>query len=170
MTLKTINRKDFDFIGSVVKVHGNFGELKIQLNQKEKLKEWAFLEIREKPVPFLLESFRHLTGNEYLIKLKNIDTVDSASDFIGYNLMMPLKKGAKRKQKVDEDLIGFLLIDENHGEIGRVEELIEMPMQLLFRTTFNNKELLIPAVEPIIQWVDDETKEIGLDLPEGLLD
>jgi 16S rRNA processing protein RimM len=155
--LKTINRKDFDVIGSVVKVHGNFGELKIQLNQKEKLKEWAFLEIREKPVPFLLESFRHLTGNEYLIKLKNIDTVDKAADFIGYHLMMPLKKGAKRKQKVDD-------------EIGRVEELIEMPMQLLFRTTYNNKELLIPAVEPIIQWVDDETKEIGLDLPDGLLD
>ena len=170
MTLKTINRKDFDVIGSVVKVHGNFGELKIQLNQKEKLKEWAFLEIREKPVPFLLESFRHLTGNEYLIKLKNIDKVDKAADFIGYHLMMPLKKGAKRKQKVDDDLVGFLLIDENLGEIGRVEELIEMPMQLLFRTTYNNKELLIPAVEPIIQWVDDETKEIGLDLPDGLLD
>jgi 16S rRNA processing protein RimM len=168
--LKTINRKDFDIIGSVVKVHGNFGELKIQINSKEKIKEWAFLEIREKPVPFLLESFRHLNGNEYLIKFKNIDTVDAASDFVGYQLLLPLKKGAKRKQKVDDDLIGFLLIDETHGEIGRVEELIEMPMQLLFKTTYKNNELLIPAVEPIIQWVDDETKEIGLDLPDGLLD
>lgn len=168
--MKTINRKDFDIIGSVVKVHGNFGELKIQLNQKEKLKEWAFLEIREKPVPFLLDSFRPLSGNEYLLKLKGIDTVDAASDFVSYNLLLPLKKGAKRKQKVDDDLLGFLLIDENLGEIGRVEELIEMPMQLLFKTTFQNKELLIPAVEPIIQWVDEDTKEIGLDLPDGLLD
>ncbi|MCA0427111.1 MAG: hypothetical protein LCH37_06715 [Bacteroidetes bacterium] len=168
--MKSINRNDFELVGTVVRTHGNFGELKIQLNQAIKFKKWAFLEIREKPVPFLVKSFRVTSPDQGLIQLIGPEDVTYWERFAGHSILVPRKKGKKAKAGFDEDLIGFLLIDEVAGELGRVEELLEMPMQLLIKTTYKNKELLIPAVEPLVSYVDPDAEEIGLNLPEGFLE
>jgi 16S rRNA processing protein RimM len=167
--LKTINRKDFDLVGTVLKTHGNFGAIKIQLLQKEKITEWAFLEIREKPVPFYIAELKQSNPTEWIVQLKGIDTVDKAIELIGLPFLLPRKKGLRRQKEISDQLIGFEIIDTKHGLIGRVEEVIEMPMQVLLKTTYNGNECLIPAVEPIVLGLDEDEQIIEVDLPEGIL-
>ncbi|MDP1725732.1 MAG: ribosome maturation factor RimM [Bacteroidota bacterium] len=168
--MKTIGRKDFIEIGSVVKAHGTKGELKVVLNREINFKEWAFLEIREKPVPFYIKSCKHLFEEEAFIKFEGVNDLETASKLVGYNLLAPargLKKAAPGL--LDKSILKYELIDSKFGEIGIVEDVLEMPMQILIKTTFNGQELLIPAVEPIIQEINDKLQKIYLDLPEGLL-
>ncbi|MFN5544734.1 MAG: hypothetical protein ACK49O_05890, partial [Bacteroidota bacterium] len=58
--MKSINRTDFIEIGTVQKVHGTKGEIKLALSKQVLLKKWAFLEFQGKPVPFYIEQ---KTGN-----------------------------------------------------------------------------------------------------------
>ncbi len=167
--MKTINRKDFDLVGSVLKTHGNFGAVKIQLLQKEKITEWAFLEIREKPVPFYINELKQISPTEYILHFKDIDTVDKAIDLVGLSFLLPRKKGLRRHKEISDQLIGFEIIDVQHGSIGRVEEVIEMPMQVLLKTTYLGNECLIPAVEPIVLGLDEVDRIIDVELPEGIL-
>ncbi len=89
--MKTINRKDFVEIGSVVKAHGTKGELKVVLTREINFKDWAFLEIREKPVPFYIKSYKHLFEEEAFLKFEGINDLETASKLVGYNLLAPLK-------------------------------------------------------------------------------
>jgi 16S rRNA processing protein RimM len=167
--MKSIQRKDFIIAGIVEKVHGTKGEIRLNFEQKIQLKEWVFLEIQEKPVPFFIE---HISDSIYqpIIKLQGINIPDQAERFINTNVLMP-SKGTKRKTRaVDLDVIGYLLIDEEHGEIGTVKALEELPQQLLIVTLYKDNELLIPAVEALIKDIDDKKKIIYLNLPEGMLE
>jgi len=42
-------------------------------------------------------------------------------------------------------------------------------MQILLKTTYKGNECLIPAIEPIIQGIDEEEEVIEVELPEGIL-
>ena len=169
--MKSINKKDFIQIGSVLKVHGTKGELKVILNLDIEFNEWAFLEIREKPVPFYIESCKHQFQEEAFLKLREINTMEEASKYVGY-AVLALKKSIKKAalNQLDDSILHYKIIDSKFGEMGIVDEIIEMPMQVLLKTTFNGQELLIPAVEPILTDITDKKKIVYIQMPEGLLD
>jgi 16S rRNA processing protein RimM len=162
--MKTIDRKAFVTIGKVMKTHGVNGELTIEHYKKPG--KWAFLEIQGKPVPFKVDACSNTMDEQYIIKLNGVDSVDEAANYNGYDMLVPGKKGTVSVE--DNSIIGYLIIDKQLGRIGHVEDVIEMPMQWLIQTHFNEKELLIPAVEPIIVSIDDDKKTISVDLPNGL--
>jgi len=164
--MKSINRKDFIAVGSVSRTHGTRGELRLDLNSQTDFNEWAFLEIQGKPVPFYIESVAG-TEDAPIIKLEGIDSMDEAAKLAGLAYLIP---GKERKSKADASLIGYQLHDEEAGDLGLLEELVELPQQLFLKTTFNGKELLIPAVEDFIIDINKRKKIISLQLPEGLLD
>lgn len=167
--MKSINRKDFIVAGVVEKIHGTKGGLRLSFEQKIKLKEWVFIEVNKKPVPFFIKS---ISGNDYdlIVQLKDIDNPKEAERFVGNIILIPATKSNRKTKKVDMDILNFLLIDATHGELGKVEEVEELPKQLLIHTTFNGKELLIPAVEEFIIEINDKKKTIYLSLPEGILE
>ncbi|MDZ4666577.1 MAG: hypothetical protein SGJ00_01720 [bacterium] len=168
--MKTIQRKDFTEVGSVVKVHGNKGELKFRLSREIKIKEWAFLEFRGKPVPFYIEHTKAEFAGDMVMKLGGINSVDAAANYIGKVLLLP-NKSVKKEAVVDEWAInGFMAVDGKLGELGMVEEVIEYPYQSLARIVFNNRDLLIPLVGEIIIEIDDKKKILRVQLPEGLID
>jgi len=99
-----------------------------------------------------------------------VNTPDAASKLVG-NLILMLGKPTKAKKKdLNQSIIGYMILDETLGEIGPVEELMELPQQLLLQTHYNGKEVLIPAVEAIIVDIDDNKKVVKVNLPEGLLE
>ncbi len=169
--MKSINRENFIEIGSIVKVHGTKGEVKVSLNQDTTFKEWAFLEIREKPVPFYIEGSKHSFEEEAFLKFKGVDDMESALQLVGYSLLS-LKDGIKKSgtEFGNESIIHYQIMDSKLGFLGLVDHVIENPMQTLVQTTFNKKELLIPAIKPILIKIDDKKQIIFVDLPEGLID
>lgn len=167
--MKSIARKDFIAVGTIDKTHGTKGELRITLSSNKQFKEWAFLEIQGKPVPFMVESLSPTFDNGALLKLTNINTIEQASQYVGYTLLLP--KGKRNKGEVynEDDFIGFTLIDEKLGKIGMVDAIEEYPNQLIIQTTYKGNEVLIPAVEAFIKEIDEAARVIYLNLPEGLV-
>jgi len=68
------------------------------------------------------------------------------------------------------ELIGFKVIDDVHGEIGEITNILEMPQQLIFEIHKVKKEILIPANENIIYKIDSNKKIVFINTPEGLID
>jgi len=167
--MKSLQLKDFIIVGSVGKTHGTSGELKLEANQKLKQKEWVMIEFNQKPVPFFMEQCRELVPNEYLAKLRDYNTVEDVQTFVGRNIFYYSTKAVKSKKQIDESIIGYALIDLTLGYIGILEDIIEMPGQMMFQTTNQLNEVLIPAVDDFIDEIDHEKQTIYLKLPEGLI-
>ena len=167
--MKSINRTDFIEIGTVHKVHGTKGEIKLALSKQVLLKKWAFLEFQGKPVPFYIEQ---KTGNadEPIVKLEGINDPISAQALQGKNLLFPsnLVKASKANQV--ENVVGYALVDIALGQIGILKAIEELPNQLMLITNYKDKEVFIPAVEEFIVEIDDKRKQVLLDLPQGLLE
>lgn len=168
--IQSIARKDFTQAGSVDKTHGTKGELRVSLTTDKSFKEWAFLEIQGKPVPFYIESLQPTFDEGAILKLRDIDSVEKASDFVGRTILIPIGKRKKSDLYAEDDFTGFALVDAKLGAIGVVEEIEEYPNQLLIRSNYNGQEVLIPAVEAFITEVNEAQQTIYLNLPEGLLD
>ncbi len=168
--MKTIKRKDFTEVGSAVKVHGTKGELKFNLTQVIKIKEWAFLEFRGKPVPFYIEQVKAELHDEVILKLRGIESVEAASAYVGRNLLLPNKLVKKSSTVAALDLVGYTLLDIHLGEIGKVKEVVENQFQSLLIVEHPSGEKMVPLVEELIKGIDEENLILHMELPEGLLD
>jgi len=167
--LKTIQRKDFQEVGSAVKVHGTKGELKFLLTQSFTIKDWAFLEFRGKPVPFYIEYTKAEFADEIIMKLRGIDGVEQASNFIGKALLMLTKQVKKAKNTDDWNLEGYTMIDKQHGVLGTITSILDNTYQSLALVNFKERELMVPLVEEIVLEIRGKKQEVIVDLPDGLL-
>jgi len=162
-------------IGSVLKTRGLKGELQafIDFEAPEKLDfDALFLEVNGKLVPYFVESFKMPQKNTAFIYLEDVDHIDKASLLAKKDIYLPNK--LKPKKKKDEfglkDLMGFIAVDVNEGELGEIIELQELPQQLIATVHYKNKEVLFPLNEAVIQAIDVVKGIITVDLPDGLLD
>ena len=66
-------------------------------------------------------------------------------------------------------LLGYTLIDEGKP-IGKIDEVIEQPHQVLLQIKIQGKEALIPLHEETLVNIDHKKNEVHVTLPEGLLE
>lgn len=66
--------------------------------------------------------------------------------------------------------IGFTVSDQAAGFAGQIENIEEMPTQLLAHVRSGDKLCAIPLVEEFIEDIDIKNRTITLHLPPGLLD
>lgn len=156
--------------GTVVKTHGTKGELKVSTDIKVKLTEWAFLEIREKPVPFYIQQVNQTQPNEFLVKLQDVTTVEQAQELLGLSVLVPKTKGKRKADPGEFNLNGFMLVDVSLGEIGEVVATEELPQQTMLVTHYKQQQIMIPLVEAFIHDVDEDKEVIYLQLPEGFFE
>lgn len=164
-------------VGYTQKPHGTRGEIKIQI-EEEYLEDFmnskiAFLEITGKQIPFFLKSMRG--ENPMIVKLEDTHTREDAQFLAGKTLFLRAQDVHKPEaQDPDdvalEDLVGFRIVDLTYGDIGEIEEIAELPEQLLAILTYQNREVLIPLVDELIEEIHLSNKTVTMDLPEGLLE
>ena len=70
---------------------------------------------------------------------------------------------------VGSEVIGFTILDSEHGDIGIIESVNDSASQVLFEVKKGNKELLIPVTDDIITKVDRKSKTVHVTTPEGLV-
>ena len=70
----------------------------------------------------------------------------------------------------DHEISGFKVIDQEKGEIGEIDTVIDLTSNPLLRIEFNEKEILIPIFEGLVLKVDRENKILYISAPEGLID
>lgn len=124
-------------------------------------------------VPFFLEDYRYKTQSSMLLKLEGVDTEEAAREFTNRDVFYPLELMDEDELLGDvtwDNFIGFTVIDEKAGELGKIVDMDETTVNVLLQIEYQGKDLLLPAAEDLVKHVDFDKRELLMALPEGLLD
>ncbi|MDR6783533.1 16S rRNA processing protein RimM [Pedobacter africanus] len=163
------------YIGYITKTKGLKGEVQVffEYDEPELLDlDVVFAEINGKMVPFFVSAYKlqhNNTGNFYF---DDIDHIDKAQQLVKKKVYLPLTKMPDRSDEDFHynDLKGFVVSDETHGELGEIIEINEYPQQFVATVLYQGKEIMFPLNEDMILEIDEEKGRMLVDLPEGLLD
>ncbi|MCC5919959.1 MAG: ribosome maturation factor RimM [Cyclobacteriaceae bacterium] len=122
------------------------------------------------PIPFFIEEIR-INGKKAFIKFEDFESKDEAAEWVGAKLLLPLSALPPIEGGFYyHEIVGYQVIDAEKGELGTIQNVIDASAQALLVMDYQEKEVLIPMVDELIQSVDKDTKVIHLRLPEGLLE
>lgn len=163
------------YIGYFTKTKGLKGELQLyfEFDAYEDLElDVVFADVNGKMVPFFVEKHKLYPNNTGLFYFEDLDHIDKAQALVKKKVYMPLSKMPERDEAdfTYEDLVGFTVTDETHGELGEILEVNEYPQQFVATVLYKEKEILFPLNEDMIVEIDEDEKTLLVDLPEGLLD
>ncbi|RSK35469.1 ribosome maturation factor RimM [Hymenobacter metallilatus] len=166
-------------LGSIVKPHGLKGFVVAtfdvdDLEPYRKLKS-VLLELPTAPgklTEYAVEKLQPQSGERALLKLKGIDRIEEAEPLRNAKLWRPLAElpDLADDQFYFHDVIGFLVVDEQLGELGTVETFYELPQQDVLSMRYKGQEVLIPVADELISHADEDARKLYVNLPEGLLD
>ena len=175
--METIPKSNCQKIGYIQKPHGIHGELVIRFDEEyyETLEECPtlLLEIDDLLVPYFIaeEGLRFKSGESVIAKLDWIDSDKKAKDLCGLSVFVSQDDVILSEDEFLPHLLsGFTLFDQTLGIIGEIEDVHDYSGNLLLEVNYQGKESLIPLNEDLIVRLDEEKKEIELDIPEGLFD
>ncbi|MBN1650900.1 MAG: 16S rRNA processing protein RimM [Bacteroidales bacterium] len=165
------------YLGKITRTNGNKGGLSIFLDvddpQEYQGLDAVFIEIKKQLIPYFIDEIKiHNSKNTALVYFEDVNDVEHAAQLSNCNLYLPLASLPKLEGNkfYFHEVVDFLLIDQQFGAIGKINQILEYPNQALFQTFYKEKEILIPINDLFIKKVDRTKKEILLDLPEGLID
>jgi 16S rRNA processing protein RimM len=162
-------------IGRLVATFGLNGELILRhhLGKKTSLKglETLFIEKqKDELLPYFIQSTKIKNSEELYIKVEGINSKEAARTLVQKQVWLPdedFQKFAAKSSPIS--LLGFHIIHDN-TDLGEILEVIEQPHQVLCRISLDGKEALIPVHQETLKKIDKKTKEVTVELPEGLLD
>lgn len=171
-----MNKSECYEVGYVIKTHGLHGEILVQLDvddsEEYKGLESMFIEINNRLIPFFIESF-HLQGKgKAIVKLEEIDHIDTAQPLKGKKLFLTLDclPELEDGEYYLHDVIGYQVVDKNLGPLGKITCYHTETAQTLLEMEYQNHEILIPVFDEIVLDANHTDKILNVDLPHGLLD
>jgi 16S rRNA processing protein RimM len=158
-----------------VATFGVTGELVIRhhLGKKTSLKglESFFIEKqKDELLPYFIESARIKSADELYVKIEGIHSKEAAHQMVQKEVWLideDFQKYAAKSSAIS--MLGYHIINEN-DDLGEILEVIEQPHQLLCRIMLDGKEALIPVHQETLKKIDKKSKQVFVELPEGLLD
>ncbi|GHV09938.1 ribosome maturation factor RimM [Bacteroidia bacterium] len=180
-----IQREEVVKIGNFNKPHGIKGEISFSFTSdafSETENPFFICELESIFVPFRVENVRFTSDTAALVKLKTINSGEQARLFTNKDVFFDKNQygdaartgGASNAPTTWDYFRGFTLIDEKHGEIGKISDVDDTTANVLFVIenveTRRATSLLIPAAEEMITHVDDDGKKIYMLLPDGIFD
>ena len=157
-------------IGIIGKTHGVRGELSVHITDDvfDRVDaDYIVLEVDGILVPFFIEEYRFRSDETVIMKLEDVDTQERARELTGCDVYFP-------RHLADDDaptlafLIGFHLVDAATGHrIGTIAAIDDQTANILFELEDGK---LIPAAEELITAIDQDSRQITIQLPQGLLD
>lgn len=166
---------DYFYLGKVIRPHGVKGAVKIYLDVDNPSEyrdlDVVFVELKRNLVPYFIGSI-HLEENKANLKLQDLHSIDEAQRLSGCRLFLPLDKLPKLKGNkfYYHEVIGFTVVDSSHGNIGSIENILDLPNNTLMTVASGKREILIPVNDDIILKVDRKSRTIRIKAPEGLID
>lgn len=170
-----MTKEECFYLGRVAKTHGIKGEVTIKLDADDPSAyldlKYILLEINKVLTPFFVEKITP-SGDKFFVSIQDIHTVEAAAALTGKSVYLPLELLPKLsgKQFYYHEVKGFVVIDEEKGELGPINDVLEYPTQAILQVFKDKKEILIPILEHVIQNVDRKAKKLYIKAPEGLID
>lgn len=170
-----IRKEDLCQVGQFARPHGIKGELPLVTDYDlfgETEHPYIVCEMDGIPVPFYIESYRPKGRSTILVKLEQVDGIAAAKRLVNRAVYYPQAAIRHRPEKDAgwHQFTGYMLEDGRKGEIGRVTDVDDTTLNVLFRVDCNGKEILAPVAEELICFVDRKAKRIVVSLPDGLQD
>lgn len=157
-------------IGKVGKTHGFKGHLKVLIDEfyMQDFTDIKVVFINELPFFILQKDIN--TAQQAIVLLEEIDTKEKAQRLQGKEIYA---KEDDLTEILEEEaylgLIGYGIIDEKLGVIGEIEQIIEMPFQIMAQLFIDKKEILVPLNDDFILKIDVVKKQVVMRLPDGFL-
>lgn len=162
---------EFIKIGKVLKTHGFKGHLKIYVDE---FYMNDFLDINSviiNNLPYFISSKDINSNSQAIILLEDIDSKEKAQKLQGKEL---LAKEDDLTEILDgnefDDIVTYEILDKNYGKIGKINEIVEMPFQIMAKVTYKEKPILIPLNDDFITFINDKKKIVEMQLPDGFLE
>ncbi len=163
-------------LGYIVKPHGLKGEVQVFLDvddpREYRTLESVFVLQGQALVPFFLESIS-VNADKGIAKFEEIDTIDDAKSLKGLELYMPLDTlpDLEEGEYFVHELEGFEISDVTLGVVGSVTGVMDAGAQRLISVEHSSgKEILIPFSDELVMSMDNEKRQIFMNLPEGLVE
>ena len=171
-----MNKDDFFYLGKILKTHGNKGQVIVLLDVDDPedylALESVYLDLHGERIPFFIGSLELKHNRKAVIQFQDFDSIEDAESLQGLEMYLPITKlpALKGNRFYYHEIIGFAVVDQQYGDIGLVEDILELPHQSLFQIRHGGKEILVPIVDDIILKVDRKKKQLLISAPEGLIE
>lgn len=170
-----MNLKDCFYIGYISRTRGLKGELQLffEFEDYDDLEfEYILVDIDKKLVPFFIETIAIHSNSTAFLTLSDIDHIDKTTILLRKKVYLPNSQFPERDPDDFRitDLVGYLVIDEQEGELGKITHIQEMPQQFMATVSMNGQELLFPLNDDLIIDIDKDREIVEVRLPEGLVD
>ena len=166
-------------LGYILKTHALKGQVVAELDVDDaatytKL-ETVYVALKTAPerlTAYGVERLNPQGGTRVLLKLRGIERIEEAEPLRGAKLWLPLSElpPLAGDQFYFHDVIGFQVVDAVEGPLGVVENFYELPQQDVLAMRHQGQEVLIPVVDELVSHADMATRQLFVQLPEGLLD
>ena len=165
-------------LGRIVAVHGLAGEVAVRTENDDpaNISRYGRMQWQE-PGPRGRTRSLDLAGcrlhrGAALLKFEGIDDRDAAEPLVGGTLSI---SRSERLPPPDDaiyvaDLIGMSVVTRAGDVVGRLTAVYPSGANDIYGVDTGGREVLIPAVEPIVTEVDLDARRITIDPPDGLLD
>jgi 16S rRNA processing protein RimM len=168
--------KNYISIGKFVATHGVNGTLvlKHDLGKKTSFKELKAFFLEDLPgsfLPYFPLDIKARSEEEVLIEFEGITSKEKAARYVQKQVWLEESDFSKyAAANAPISLLGFMVYDGDEA-LGVVLEVIEQPHQVLCRIQYKeHDDVLIPINEASLVKIDNKTKRLLLDLPEGLIE
>lgn len=106
-----------------------------------------------------------------VVYFEGVDTIDQAEQLVGrYCLVRKSELPSDWDLTASQVWAGFSVVDDREGDLGTVQEIMEMPGQLLLRVEGERGEILIPIVDEFVVDADYERQVVFVHVPRSLIE
>ncbi|MFY8185852.1 MAG: ribosome maturation factor RimM [Bacteroidia bacterium] len=167
-----MNKEDYIEIGFVGKPHGYKGHMNLSITSEddvlfEKI-TFVLLEVNNLLTPFFVENLDY--KHKILLKLENVHNDAEAKKLQSKKIFVPKEHVIIVEGNDDSEYVGYELIDKTKGSLGKVIRIEEMPASDVFIVIYKEKEIILPITDDFIEEINETTKIIKYNAPEGLID
>lgn len=171
-----MNKADCFHLGYVAKLHGFKGEVSLFLDVTDPSDyaslDAVYIDINDQLTPFFVESIKLKNGNFAAVRFEGLTDENAAKKILRKDIYLPAQvlPELKGTNFYDHEVVGFKVIDEIFGEVGILEQVVDLPVNPLLQVMRGEKEVLIPFIDGLVTKVDREKKELHVAAPEGLIE
>lgn len=163
-------------LGYIAKLHGFKGEVSLFLDVTNP-EDYAsldafFIEINGQLTPFFVQSFQLKNKGFAAVKLEGVNSENDAKVLLRKSCYLPVSILPELDDMhfYDHEVVDFTVIDAISGDIGKLQQVIDLSVNPLLQILKGDKEILVPFVDGLIQRVDRKNKTLYIAAPEGLVE
>lgn len=163
-------------VGIISSTHGVRGEVKVfpttdDVKRFRRLKE-VILDTGKETLVLEIEGVKFFKQFA-ILKFKGYDNINDIEKYRGKSLYVTRENAVRLKK--DEyfiaDLLGIKVLDEDGGELGVLQDVIETGANDVYQIRMSDgRELLLPAIKQCVLEVDVEAGFMKVHVLDGLLD